>query len=58
MGATAPIPRRNAYWGYFCFFVSFLGDRHAVYLNSNSRHAQRNTTGDWKLPETQMKRSI
>ena len=19
-GATAPDPRRNAYWGYFCFF--------------------------------------
>ena len=57
MGATAPTSRRNAYWGYFCFFFVVFGDRHAVYLNSNSRHAQRNSKsilpGTAKLETTQ-----
>ena len=46
MGAIAPTPPPKCLLGLYLFFCHFFGYQHAVYLNSNSRHVHRNTTGD------------
>ena len=45
-GGYRPHTPSKCLLGLFLLFLSFFLDRQAVYLNSNSRHAQRNTTGD------------